>query len=204
MKLADARKDHYRKLAKANNYRSRSVYKLSQLNNSYHFIKQGMRIVDIGAAPGGWLQIASKIIGPSGKIIGIDIKEIDPIQNVITITGNIEDDATVNILYKTLSGRADLILSDVAPNVSGLWEIDHIRQINLTKKATEITTKILKRNGNALYKVFQGELTEEFIKYCKEIFYNVIITKPDASRKQSSEIYLFCKGFLDVKENKDA
>ena len=195
MKLADARRDPYRKLAKENNYRSRAVYKLSQLNKSHHILKQGMKIVDIGAAPGGWLQFASKISGSKGKVIGIDVKEIEPISNVIIINGNVEDEQMVTLLSKYLEGKADIVLSDLAPNVSGLWEMDHLKQIDLTMKAVEITKKILKVNGNALYKVFQGEATPEFITYVKGIFSAVHITKPDASRKQSSEIYLLCKQF---------
>ena len=195
MKLADARRDPYRKLAKENNYRSRAVYKLSQLNKSHHILKQGMKIVDIGAAPGGWLQFASKISGSKGKVIGIDVKEIEPISNVIIINGNVEDEQTVTLLSKYLEGKADIVLSDLAPNVSGLWEMDHLKQIDLTMKAVEITKKILKVNGNALYKVFQGEATPEFITHVKSIFSAVHITKPDASRKQSSEIYLLCKQF---------
>jgi len=195
LKLADARRDPYRKLAKENNYRSRAVYKLSQLNKSHHILKQGMKIVDIGAAPGGWLQFASKISGSKGKVIGIDVKEIEPISNVIIINGNVEDEQMVTLLSKYLEGKADIVLSDLAPNVSGLWEMDHLKQIDLTMKAVEITKKILKVNGNALYKVFQGEETPEFITYVKSIFSAVHITKPDASRKQSSEIYLLCKQF---------
>ncbi len=195
MKLADARRDPYRKLAKENNYRSRAVYKLSQLNKSHRILKQGMKIVDIGAAPGGWLQFASKISGSKGKVIGIDVKEIEPISNVIIINGNVEDEQMVTLLSKYLEGKADIVLSDLAPNVSGLWEMDHLKQIDLTMKAVEITKKILKVNGNALYKVFQGEATPEFITHVKGIFSAVHITKPDASRKQSSEIYLLCKQF---------
>jgi len=195
LKLADARRDPYRKLAKENSYRSRAVYKLSQLNKSHNILKPGMKIVDIGAAPGGWLQFASKISGSKGKVIGIDIKEIEPISNVIIINGNVEDEQTVTLLSKYLEGKADIVLSDLAPNVSGLWEMDHLKQIDLTMKAVEITKKILKVNGNALYKVFQGEATSEFITYVKSIFSAVHITKPDASRKQSSEIYLLCKQF---------
>ncbi len=195
MKLSDARKDRYRKLAKENQYRSRAVYKLSQLNKSYHFLKKGMKVVDIGSAPGGWLQIASKIIGPNGLIVGIDIKEIESIPNVITITGDIEDENTVNKLMDILNGKADVVLSDLAPNVSGLWEMDHLKQIDLTKKAVDITKIVLKEDGNALYKLFQGESTSEFINYMKQLFSTVVIAKPDASRKQSSEIYLVCKKF---------
>ena len=141
MKLADARRNPYRKLAKENNYRSRAVYKLSQLNKSHHILKQGMKIVDIGAAPGGWLQFASKISGSKGKVIGIDVKEIEPISNVIIINGNVEDEQTVTLLSEHLEGKADIVLSDLAPNVSGLWEMDHLKQIDLTMKAVEITKK---------------------------------------------------------------
>lgn len=154
-----------------------------------------MKIVDIGAAPGGWLQFASKIAGNKGKVIGIDVKEIEPISNVIIINGNVEDVQMVTLLSKYLEGKADIVLSDLAPNVSGLWDMDHLKQIDLTMKAVEITKKILKSNGNALYKVFQGEATPEFITHVKSIFSAVHITKPDASRKQSSEIYLLCKQF---------
>ncbi len=195
MKLSDARKDQYRKLAKENMYRSRSVYKLVQINKSHHILKEGMKVVDIGAAPGGWLQIASKIAGSRGTTIGIDLKEIAPIPNVITIVGNIENKDDINKLIQLINGKADVVLSDLAPNVSGLWEMDQLKQIDLTKNALEFTKTVLKENGCALYKVFQGENTSELINYLKEFFLNVIITKPDASRKQSSEIYVVCKRF---------
>jgi 23S rRNA (uridine2552-2'-O)-methyltransferase len=193
LKLADAKRDQYRRLAKENSYRSRAVYKLLQINKSYHILKSGMKIVDIGAAPGGWLQFASKITGDDGLVVGIDLKDIEPIPNVITVKGNVEDDETSTLILEFLGGKADLVLSDLAPNVSGLWEIDHLKQIELTRKAMTITRRILKQEGNALYKVFQGEATSEFISDTRKIFSKVIITKPDASRKQSSEIYLLCK-----------
>jgi 23S rRNA (uridine2552-2'-O)-methyltransferase len=195
MKLSDARKDQYRKLAKENMYRSRSVYKLVQINKSHHILKEGMKVVDIGSAPGGWLQIASKIAGTRGTTIGIDLKEIAPIPNVITIVGNIENKDDIHKLIQLVNGKADVVLSDLAPNVSGLWEMDQLKQIDLTKNALEFTKTVLKENGCALYKVFQGENTSELINYLKEFFLNVIITKPDASRKQSSEIYVVCKRF---------
>jgi 23S rRNA (uridine2552-2'-O)-methyltransferase len=195
MKLSDARKDQYRKLAKENMYRSRSVYKLVQINKSHHILKEGMKVVDIGAAPGGWLQIASKIAGTRGTTIGIDLKEIAPIPNVITIVGNIENKDDINKLIQLINGKADVVLSDLSPNVSGLWEMDQLKQIDLTKNALEFTKTVLKENGCALYKVFQGENTSELINYLREFFLNVIITKPDASRKQSSEIYVVCKRF---------
>ncbi len=104
-----------------------------------------------------------------------------------------EDNGAVEIAI--IGGNADVVLSDLAPNVSGLWEMDHIKQIDLTRKALEFTKTVLKENGYALYKVFQGQDTAEFVNYLKEFFLNVIITKPDASRKQSSEIYVLCKRY---------
>ncbi|HSA74635.1 MAG TPA: RlmE family RNA methyltransferase [Candidatus Nitrosocosmicus sp.] len=193
MKLADAKRDQYRRLAKENSYRSRAVYKLLQINKSYRILKNGMKVVDIGAAPGGWLQFASKITGENGLVVGVDLKDIEPIPNVITLKGDVEDRETLTLILEFLGGKADLVLSDLAPNVSGLWEIDHLKQIELTRKAVEITREILKQEGNALYKVFQGEATSEFISDTRKIFSKVIITKPDASRKQSSELYLLCK-----------
>jgi 23S rRNA (uridine2552-2'-O)-methyltransferase len=197
MKLSDARKDQYRKLARENLYRSRAVYKLSQINKSHHILKEGIRVVDIGAAPGGWLQIVSKIVGPRGMAVGIDLKEIEPIPNVITVVGNIENTEDVDKLIRVLgnSGKVDVVLSDLAPNVSGLWEMDQLKQIDLSKKALEFAKIVLRDNGSALFKVFQGENSSEFIKDLKSVFVNVIITKPDASRKQSSEIYVVCKRY---------
>ena len=199
MKLADARRDQYRKLAKENNYRSRAVYKLSQINKSFHLLKRGMKIVDIGAAPGGWLQFASKIAGDNGFVIGIDLKDIEPIPNVITLKNDVDDRETLALILKSLGGKADIVMSDLAPNVSGLWEIDHLRQIDLTRKAVEITKNILRHDGNALYKIFQGESTSEFVADTRKIFSEVILTKPDASRKQSSELYLLCKKYKPPK-----
>ena len=197
MKLSDARKDQYRKLARENLYRSRAVYKLSQINKSHHILKEGIKVVDIGAAPGGWLQIVSKIIGPRGMAVGIDLKEIEPIPNVTTVVGNIENTEDVDKLIRILgnSGKVDVVLSDLAPNVSGLWEMDQLKQIDLSKKALEFAKIVLKDNGSALFKVFQGENSSEFIKDLKSDFLNVIITKPDASRKQSSEFYVVCKRY---------
>ncbi|MGN6628350.1 MAG: RlmE family RNA methyltransferase [Candidatus Nitrosocosmicus sp.] len=197
MKLSDARKDQYRKLARENLYRSRAVYKLSQINKSHHILKEGIKVVDIGSAPGGWLQIVSKIVGPRGMAVGIDLKEIEPIPNVITVVGNIENTEDVDKLIRILgnSGKVDVVLSDLAPNVSGLWEMDQLKQIDLSKKALEFAKIALKDNGSALFKVFQGENSSEFIKDLKSVFLNVIITKPDASRKQSSEIYVVCKRY---------
>jgi 23S rRNA (uridine2552-2'-O)-methyltransferase len=195
LKLSDARKDHYRKLAKDKGYRSRSAYKLLQLNNSYHIFRQRNKVIDLGCAPGGWLQVAIKEVGSYGKVIGIDLKEVKPLQGAIILHGNIEDKGTIDGVIKILNSKADVVLSDLSPNVSGIWGIDHARQISLTKSAFSVAQKILKENGNAIFKVFEGDLLNEVKDDLNSNFHKVLLTKPGASRQQSSELYIVCLKF---------
>lgn len=195
MKLSDARKDHYRKLAKDKGYRSRSAYKLLQLNDSYHIFRQRNKVIDLGCAPGGWLQVAIKEVGSCGKVIGIDLKEVKPLEGAIILHGNIEDHGIINGVIKILNSKADVVLSDLSPNVSGIWDIDHARQISLTKSAFSVAQKILKENGNAIFKVFEGDLLNEVKDDLNSNFHKVLLTKPGASRQQSSELYIVCLKF---------
>jgi 23S rRNA (uridine2552-2'-O)-methyltransferase len=195
LKLSDARKDHYRKLAKDKGYRSRSAYKLLQLNNSYHIFRQRNKVIDLGCAPGGWLQVAIKEVGSCGKVIGIDLKEVKPLEGAIILHGNIEDHGIIDGVIKILNSKADVVLSDLSPNVSGIWDIDHARQISLTKSAFSVAQKILKENGNAIFKVFEGELLNEVKDDLNSNFHKVLLTKPGASRQQSSELYVVCLKF---------
>jgi 23S rRNA (uridine2552-2'-O)-methyltransferase len=195
LKLSDARKDHYRKLAKDKGYRSRSAYKLLQLNNSYHIFRQRNKVIDLGCAPGGWLQVAIKEVGSYGKVIGIDLKEVKPLEGAIILHGNIEDHGIINGVIKILNSKADVVLSDLSPNVSGIWDIDHARQISLTKSAFSVAQKILKENGNAIFKVFEGDLLNEVKDDLNSNFHKVLLTKPGASRQQSSELYIVCLKF---------
>jgi 23S rRNA (uridine2552-2'-O)-methyltransferase len=195
LKLSDARKDHYRKLAKDKGYRSRSAYKLLQLNNSYHIFRQRNKVIDLGCAPGGWLQVAIKEVGSYGKVIGIDLKEVKPLQGAIILHGNIEDKGTIDGVIKILNSKADVVLSDLSPNVSGIWGIDHARQISLTKSAFSVVQKILREDGNAIFKVFEGDLLNEVKDDLNSNFHKVLLTKPGASRQQSSELYIVCLKF---------
>jgi 23S rRNA (uridine2552-2'-O)-methyltransferase len=195
LKLSDARKDHYRKLAKDKGYRSRSAYKLLQLNNSYHIFRQRNKVIDLGCAPGGWLQVAIKEVGSCGKVIGIDLKEVKPLEGAIILHGNIEDHRIIDGVIKILNSKADVVLSDLSPNVSGIWDIDHARQISLTKSAFSVAQKILKENGNAIFKVFEGDLLNEVNDDLNSNFHKVLLTKPGASRQQSSELYIVCLKF---------
>lgn len=196
MRLADARKDQYRRLAKDQGYRARSAFKLLQLNDSYHILKRGSKVVDLGCAPGGWLQVAAKEVGPTGKVIGIDLKSVEPVAGAAVLQGNIEEPSTLKEIADILGGiKADVVLSDLAPNVSGVWDIDHARQISLSTIAFDLARQTLRIGGNAVFKVFEGEMLNEFRVQLRKSFARVLLSKPSASRQQSSELYMVCLDF---------
>ena len=197
MRLADARKDQYRRLAKDQGYRARSAYKLLQLNNSYHIIKKGSKVVDLGCAPGGWLQVVTKEVGQAGKVVGIDLKPVESVAGATVLKGSIEDVDMFEKIAGILGSKADVILSDLAPNVSGLWDIDHARQISLSATALGFARRVLRVGGSAVFKVFEGDLLNEFKADLKTSFGRVLLNKPSASRQESSELYIVC---LDFKE----
>jgi 23S rRNA (uridine2552-2'-O)-methyltransferase len=195
MKLSDAKKDYYRKLAKDKGYRSRSAYKLEQMNDSYHIFRPSDRVIDLGCAPGGWLQITCKEVGSSGKVVGIDLQEVKPIEGATILRHDIGDHSIVERILTVLNSKADVVLSDLAPNISGIWEIDHARQISLARSAFAVAGKVLRKGGVAIFKVFEGELLNEFKIELKNNFDRVLLSKPDASRQKSSELYLVCLKF---------
>jgi len=195
MRLADARKDQYRRLAKNQGYRARSAYKLLQLNGSYHILKKGSKVVDLGCAPGGWLQVVAKEIGQAGQVVGIDLKPVDPVTGATVLEGSIEDQGMLSKIAGVLGGKADVILSDLAPNVSGIWDIDHARQISLSSIALGFARQVLRDGGSAVFKVFEGEMLNDFRAELKNSFGRVLFSKPSASRQQSSELYVVCLDF---------
>lgn len=195
MKLADARRDQYRRLAKDQGYRARSAYKLLQLNSSYHILKKGSKVIDLGCAPGGWLQVATKEVGSSGKVVGIDLKPVEPVPGATLLEGSIEDPNMLAKIADILDGKADIILSDLAPNVSGIWDVDQARQISLSTIALGFAKQILRKGGNAVFKVFEGEMLNEFRSELKNSFGRVLLSKPMASRQESSELYIVCLDF---------
>lgn len=197
MKLTKARRDQYRKLAKQQGYRSRAAFKLLQLNKSYKIIKNSDKVVEFGCAPGGWIQVATQLVGPSGFVLGLDLKEINPLAGVSFIKGSIDDPLLTEILLQTVgpNDKFDVVLSDMSPNVSGIWEIDHERQISLTKHALHVSIRILEKRGNAIFKMFQGVSTRSFVNELAEHFALVKLSKPPASRQESSELYVICLGF---------
>ena len=196
MRLADARKDQYRRLARDQGYRARSAYKLLQLNNSYHILKKGSKVVDLGCAPGGWLQVATKEVGPTGKVIGIDIKPVEHVAGAIILQGNIEDASMLDKIFDILGGsKAEVVLSDLAPNVSGVWDIDHARQISLSSTALGFSRRILREGASAVFKIFEGDMLNDFRAEVSKSFGRVLVSKPLASRQQSSELYIVCLDF---------
>ncbi len=199
MRLADARRDQYRKLAKDHGYRARSAYKLLQLNNSYHILKKGDKVVDLGCAPGGWLQVATKQVGSAGRVAGVDLKEVQPVAGATVLLGSIEDSNTASKMIEILSGKADVVLSDLAPNVSGVWSVDHARQISLTQSALGLARQVLREGGSAIFKVFEGDMLNDLRGELRNNFAKVILSKPTASRQESSELYIICTGFKPQK-----
>ncbi len=199
--MRERKNEHYYKKAKAENYRSRSTYKLIQANDKYGFIKLRDVVVDLGAAPGGWVQAARKVTGKYGFVLGIDLKPIEPFtqEYVRTIVADLTEPDIADQIMSFLPRRADVVLCDAAPNVTGVWEMDHACQIDLGVKAMEIAKCILKPGGTFFVKVFQGDLLNEFILSVKDNFDEVKIVKPPASRQKSSEQYLLALGLKDGK-----
>ena len=196
MKLRDARKDYYRKLAHDNGFRSRSSYKLSELNKSYRLIGPGFNVLDLGCAPGGWTQVAVKLVGNQGKVMGVDLSYVEEIPGAYLVRENIEDEHLVDEVMSYFGRKVNAVVCDLSPQVSGNWSVDHAKQISLNYDCTKIMDKVLVHKGNAVFKIFDGEYTLEFRDYIKKKFTRINLTKPKASRTQSSELYCVCLGFI--------
>jgi 23S rRNA (uridine2552-2'-O)-methyltransferase len=194
--LNERKNEYYFKKAKEENYRSRSTYKLVQANEKYGFIKRNSIVVDLGAAPGGWIQAARKMTGKNGYVLGVDLKPIEPFtqEYIRTIIADFTEPGTVDLISSFLPRKADVVLCDAAPNITGVWEVDHARQIELAEKALEIAQCVLKPNGSFFVKVFEGELLGDFQQRVKSLFETVKMVKPQASRQKSSEMYLLALG----------
>lgn len=190
--IQQRKKDYYYKKAKEEKYRSRATYKLFQAIEKYHFMKNGDVVVDLGAAPGGWIQAARKVVGSKGFVLGVDLKPIEPFSqsNVRTIIGDLTEFETLEQILSVLPRKADVVISDASPNISGIWEVDHARQIDLAEQSLKIALKTLRLSGSLFVKVFEGDLLSDFIAKMKEHFENVRIIKPKASRVKSSELFI--------------
>lgn len=183
--------------AKREGYRSRASFKLMEIDERDHLIKPGMTVVDLGATPGGWSQVAAKKLAGNGRVIALDILEMQPLHNVTFIQGDFREQATLDELVRILDGKpVDLVISDMAPNISGIGIADQARAMHLTELALDFAIEHLKPGGNFLVKVFQGDGFEAFIKTLRAAFKQTQTRKPEASRGRSSETYLLGKGRL--------
>ena len=196
MKLIDAKRDQYRKLAHEQGFRSRAAYKLKEMNKSYRIIGPGSYVVDLGCAPGGWVQVAQKISGNQGKVLGIDLSFVEEIPNAKIIQHDIESIDVVDEIISYFGKKADSLICDLSPQVSGNWSVDQAAQISLNYSAVRIMDQVLNKKGNALFKVFDGEYSAEFFDFMKKKFIKTKRTKPNSSRKPSSELYCICLGYL--------
>jgi 23S rRNA (uridine2552-2'-O)-methyltransferase len=188
--------DPYVKQAQKDGYRSRASYKLIELNEKDKLLRPGMLVLDLGSAPGGWSQVAGKIVGEKGRVIATDILPMDPVRNVDFIQGDFTEEAVFNQILEALAGRKpDLIISDIAPNISGIESADQASSIYLVELALDMARRVLKSKGNFVAKVFQGSGSEAYLKDLRSSFEKVSIRKPAASRPRSREIYVVAKGF---------
>jgi len=195
--VKNRKREHYYRKAKKEKFRSRASYKLLQAVTKHGFIKPGYVVVDLGAAPGGWTQAARKLVGDSGFVLAVDLKLIKPVDapNVRTIIGDVAEPQTIQDILEFLPRSADVVVSDVSPNVSGIWELDHARQIDLASQSLRIATSILRSGGNFFVKVFQGNTLNKFVDEVKQHFSFVKLVKPKASRAKSAELYVLGRNF---------
>ncbi len=194
--VAERHNEYYYKLAKKMDYRSRASFKLMQIDDRYHIFKPGDSVVDLGACPGGWSQVALERAGPKGQVIGVDLRWIRPLEGVQFIIGDITEDETMIRLLEMVGGKVNVVLSDMAPNITGQYSMDHARSIELCKYAVDVCDRILKDRGKLVMKVFMGDMFNQLEKMLRDRFANVRVHSPDASRPTSAEVYVVCTNFL--------
>lgn len=188
--------DEYVKKSQKQGFRSRASYKLIELDEKDKLLKPGMFVVDLGAAPGGWSQVAAQVVGTNGKVIASDILEMDALEDVDFVQGDFTEQSVFDELMAKLDGRRpDLVISDMAPNMSGINAVDQPAAMYLVELALDFARQSLRPGGCFVAKVFQGEGFDEFFRDCKSSFSKVVTRKPDASRPRSREVYLVAKSY---------
>lgn len=195
--LQEHERDVYVKRAREEGYRSRAVFKLEEIQRTDRIIRPGMTVVDLGAAPGGWSQYAAKVLNRKGRIVALDILPMDAIVGVEFLQGDFSSDDVLAELNRVIDGATvDLVLSDMAPNMTGISDVDHDRSMYLVELALDFAKTQLKPGGDFLAKVFQGRGFQPFMKALRESFKTVKVRKPPASRQRSSELYLLARDFV--------
>jgi 23S rRNA (uridine2552-2'-O)-methyltransferase len=190
-------RDTYYKKAKHQGYRSRAAYKLLELQERFRIFKTGQFVVDLGAAPGGWIQVAAMLVGPNGKVIGVDLQRIEPFhqKNIIVAQADITASETEQRIMEYLGRPADSVISDVAPKLTGIRDTDEARSLELNHTALEAAKRLLRAGGSFLIKSFVSEELRIFSAELEQQFGSVQRTRPEASRKGSSEIYFVAKDY---------
>ena len=188
-------KDPYVKQSQLDGYRSRASYKLLEIVEKGRYIKPGMVIVDLGSAPGGWSQVAAKLVGHKGCVVAVDILPMDPVAGVSFIQGDFTEEKILNQLLGEIGNRpVDLVISDMAPNLTGMKAVDQPAMIYLAELAVDLVQQVMTDDGIFIAKLFQGEGFDEFVRNTRTVFNVVSLKKPDASRSKSREVYLVAKG----------
>jgi 23S rRNA (uridine2552-2'-O)-methyltransferase len=186
--------DGYVRQARAQGYRSRAAFKLLEIDAREKLLHPGARVLDLGAAPGGWSQVAAAKVGPAGRVVAIDLLELAPISGIKTLRGDVRDSGVREALRAELGGPVDVVLSDLSPNISGIATVDQARAAELVELAAVLAAKLLKPSGVLLVKSFQGEAFEGVLATLKGAFRSVSVRKPGASRGESRETYLVARG----------
>ena len=193
--LAEHFDDHFVKLAQQRGLRSRAAFKLQELQDKYKLIEPGMTVVDLGAAPGGWCQVAQPLVGTGGRVIALDILGMEPVAGVEFILGDFTEDEPLQRLEEALDGaEVDLVMSDMAPNISGMATVDQAKAMYLAELALEFVRQHLKPGGDFVVKLFQGADFDGFVRQVRSLFDKVQVVKPKASRPRSKEVYLLARG----------
>ncbi len=193
--VMDRKRDYYYRKAKRENYRSRAAYKLMQLDERFRIFKRGDFVIDLGASPGGWTQVAGEKVGSTGLVIAVDIKSIDAVENAMMVKGDARSEETISRVKELLPGsQANVIISDMAPNISGNYSMDHARSIELADMAMKYSDIFLRQGGNMVVKVFDGDMAHDLFRQIQGKFRMAKRHSPKASRKTSSEIYMVGKG----------
>ena len=193
--ISERKRDYYYRMAKQKGYRSRAAYKLIQINHKYNVIKKGGVVVDLGAAPGGWSQVAKEIVGERGKVAAVDLQNIKPINGVKFFKGDIRDKEFIKNLLSFLDKKVDVVISDMLPKTTGSRSMDHARSIELCEHALNFAQCVLRPKGNFIVKVFEGDLFNSYFNNLKENFEFCKAHGPKASTKSTKEIYIIAKNF---------
>ena len=193
--VARQQNDVYVKQARAYGYRSRAAYKLLEINDKHKILLPAMRVLDLGAAPGGWSQVAFEIVGVKGLVLAVDILPITDIPGVSILQGDLLDENLFTNLVEKYKDNFDLVISDMAPNLSGIGVSDQAKMISLADMALEIVKERLNFGGNFLLKLFHGQGFDSYVSLLRKSFSNVLIIKPKASRNESREVYCLAKGY---------